>query len=190
MADEFKKELVTLVPHLRAFARSLTGNPATADDLAQETMLSAWKARDKFEPGTNMKAWTFTILRNKFYSLKRRSWRSAPLDQEMAENTIIAASNPEDNLALDDVRHAMLMLPDEQREALILIGASGLSYEEASIVCGCKVGTIKSRVSRARKELEQILSDGDFSRSEGSIPAHEAFDAILNEAKELAKGTV
>lgn len=190
MTKEFKAELVSLVPHLRAFARSLTGHAATADDLAQETMLSAWKSRDKFEPGTNMKAWTFTILRNKFYSLKRRSWRSAPLDQELAENTIIAASNPEHSLALDDVRHAMTMLPDDQREALILIGASGLTYEEASIICRCKIGTIKSRVSRARKELEAILSDGDFSRDRYSSPAHEAFDAILNEARELAEGSV
>ena len=85
--DAFKQELVALIPHLRAFARSLCNDPTQADDLAQEALAKAWKARDSFEPGTSIKAWTFMILRNQFYSEKRRSWRTAPLDMEMAEST-------------------------------------------------------------------------------------------------------
>jgi RNA polymerase sigma-70 factor (ECF subfamily) len=100
------------------------------------------------------------ILRNQFYSDKRRAWRSQPLDQEAAERTLEACDDPEATLALDDVRLAMGLLPDEQREALIMIGAGGLSYEEVSEIVGCAVGTIKSRVSRARNRLAEILSVG------------------------------
>ena len=90
----FKKELVTLIPHLRAFARTLTGDPTAADDLAQEAMMKAWDARASYQMGTNMKAWTFMILRNQFYSEKRRSWRQSQLDQEAAERTLVAVDDP------------------------------------------------------------------------------------------------
>ena len=163
--EAFKRELVQLIPHLRAFARTLTGDPASADDLAQDAMMKAWDARTSFQMGTNMKAWTFMILRNQFYSEKRRSWRQSQLDQEAAERTLVAVDDPEAPVALDELRQALKTLPEEQREALILVGAGGFAYEEAAEICGCAVGTVKSRVSRARKALHSILEDGKIGRA-------------------------
>jgi len=186
-AETFKKELVAAIPHLRAFARSLCHDATQADDLAQEALAKAWKARDSFEPGTSIKAWTFMILRNQFYSEKRRSWRSTPLDAEMAENTLVANDNPSAPMELLELRAALAKLPDDQREALILVGAGGMAYEEAAKVCQVAVGTIKSRVSRARKALEAILHSSSIRRSEGqNIRADEAFNDILGQADALA----
>ena len=103
--------------------------------------------RDKFKPGSNLKAWTFTILRNQFYSIKRRSWRATSLDQEVAEQTIMATADQEKSVQLNELRRGLDSLKEDQREALILVGASGLSYEEAAEICNCAVGTIKSPVS-------------------------------------------
>ena len=161
----FKNELGTLIPHLRTFARTLCGDATAADDLAQDAMMKAWDARNSFQMGTNMKAWTFMILRNQFYSEKRRSWRQSQLDQEAAERTLVAVDDPEAPVALDELRMSLGMLPAEQREALILVGAGGFAYEEAAAICGCAVGTIKSRVSRARTELQRLL-DGEAGEAE------------------------
>src|ERR671916_1563648 len=180
----FKRDLVGLIPHLRAFARTLCGDPAAADDLAQDAMMKAWDARTSFQPGTNMKAWTFMILRNQFYSEKRRSWRQSQLDQEAAERTLVATDDPASPIALDELRQALGSLPDEQREALILVGAGGFAYEEAAEICGCAVGTVKSRVSRARRALHGILESGGYTR-DGS-PAGEAMSAILADAERLS----
>jgi RNA polymerase sigma-70 factor (ECF subfamily) len=190
--ETFKNELVAAIPHLRAFARSLCNDPSQADDLAQEALAKAWKARDSFEPGTSIKAWTFMILRNQFYSEKRRSWRTAPLDVEMAENTLLANDDPTAPLDLLELRAALARLPDDQREALILVGAGGMAYEEAAQVCQCAVGTIKSRVSRARRALETLLSEAGprQSNADHDIPAEKAFDDILEQAAELAGGGV
>ena len=180
----FKTELVTLIPHLRAFARTLTGDPTAADDLAQEAMMKAWDARASYQMGTNMKAWTFMILRNQFYSEKRRSWRQSQLDQEAAERTLVAVDDPEAPVALDELRQALKTLPEEQREALILVGAGGFAYEEAAEICGCAVGTVKSRVSRARRALQAALEKGGYSRD--GQAAGEAMRSILGEADRLA----
>ncbi|HEY2658491.1 MAG TPA: sigma-70 family RNA polymerase sigma factor [Caulobacteraceae bacterium] len=180
----FRRELVALIPHLRAFARTLAGDAASADDLAQEAMMKAWVARDSFHLGTNMKAWTFMILRNQFYSEKRRSWRSTQLDQEAAERTLVAVDDPEAPVALDELRLGLKMLPPEQREALILVGAGGFAYEEAAEICDCAVGTVKSRVSRARKALQAILDSGDYDRDGRS--ASEAMTSILADAERLS----
>ena len=180
----FKTGLVQLIPHLRAFARTLTGDPTAADDLAQDAMMKAWDARNSFQLGTNMKAWTFMILRNQFYSDKRRSWRQIQLDQEAAERTLVAIDDPSAPLALDELRRAMLVLPEEQREALVLIGAGGFAYEEAAEICGCAVGTVKSRVSRARRALQATLEDGRYD-TDGRA-AGEAMSSILAEADRLA----
>ena len=180
----FKKELVTLIPHLRAFARTLTGDPTAADDLAQDAMMKAWSARTSFELGTNMKAWTFMILRNQFYSEKRRSWRQSQLDQEAAERTLVAVDDPEAPVALDELRLSLAMLPPEQREALILVGAGGFAYEEAAEICGCAVGTVKSRVSRARRALQAILEAGAYDRD--GAAAGDAMYAILADAERLS----
>jgi RNA polymerase sigma-70 factor (ECF subfamily) len=192
MTDTFKNELVATIPHLRAFARSLCNDASQADDLAQETLAKAWKARDSFEPGTSIKAWTFMILRNQFYSEKRRSWRSAPLDTEMAENTLVAGDDPTAQMDLLELRAALNKLPDDQREALILVGAGGMAYEEAAVVCNCAVGTIKSRVSRARKALEALLDRAGSSKpnAQHDIPADRAFDDLLEQAAQLAGGRV
>ncbi len=180
----FKTELVALIPQLRAFARSLTGDPTAADDLAQEAMVKAWDARRTFEIGTNMKAWTFMILRNQFYSEKRRSWRQTQLDQEAAERTLVAVDDPASPVALDELRLGLAMLPAEQREALVLVGAGGFAYEEAAEICGCAVGTVKSRVSRARRALLEILQKGDYIRD--GAPAGDAMGAILAQAERLS----
>jgi RNA polymerase sigma-70 factor, ECF subfamily len=157
---QFKADLLDLIPFLRAFARSLCGNQETADDLAQETLVKAWQARSMFAPGTNLKAWLFTILRNQFYSDRRRAWRQAPWDQDAAER--IPGSIAEQSWAaeLSDTARALSQLSDEQREALILVGAGGFSYEDAAAICHCAIGTVKSRVARARKSLLTIL-EGD-----------------------------
>ena len=182
--EAFKRELVKLIPHLRAFARTLAGEPASADDLAQDAMMKAWDARASFQMGTNMKAWTFMILRNQFYSEKRRSWRQTQLDQEAAERTLVAVDDPEAPVALDELRLSLAQLPPEQREALILVGAGGFAYEEAADICGCAVGTVKSRVSRARRALHAILEDGSYERDGGA--AGDAMRTILADAERLS----
>jgi len=183
----FKRELTLLIPHLRAFARSLCRDASLADDLAQDAMLKAWNARESFHPGTNMKAWAFTILRNAFYSEKRRSWRRQPLDPEVAEATLVSSSNPTDGLELLALRNALAKLPVDQKEALILVGAGGMSYEEAAEVCACAVGTIKSRVSRARKAVIEILETNDTGyNSDPNMSAGQAFDDIMKQADEIA----
>ena len=182
--EAFKRELVQLIPHLRAFARTLCGDPAAADDLAQDAMMKAWDARASFQMGTNMKAWTFMILRNQFYSEKRRSWRQTQLDQEAAERTLVAVDDPEAPVALDELRQGLAMLPAEQREALILVGAGGFAYEEAAEICGCAVGTVKSRVSRARRALQGILERGEYNRD--GAAAGEAMSSILADAERLS----
>jgi RNA polymerase sigma-70 factor (ECF subfamily) len=182
--EAFKRELVQLIPHLRAFARTLCGDPAAADDLAQDAMMKAWDARNSFQMGTNMKAWTFMILRNQFYSEKRRSWRQSQLDQEAAERTLVAVDDPEAPVALDELRQGLAMLPPEQREALILVGAGGFAYEEAAEICNCAVGTVKSRVSRARRALHAILDDGAYDRD--GAAAGDAMRSILADAERLS----
>lgn len=163
---DFKTELTQLIPHMRAFARTLCGNATEADDLAQDALLKAWDKRDSYTPGTNLKAWVFMITRNQFYSDKRRSWRVSQLDPEVAERTLVAVANPMASLELDELRRALTMLSDEQREALILIGAGGMSYEEVAEICGAAVGTIKSRVSRARDRIALILAEGSHGRDD------------------------
>ena len=185
MEGRFKQELVALIPHLRAFARTLTGDQASADDLAQDALMKAWDARASYQMGTNMKAWTFMILRNQFYSEKRRSWRQTQLDQDAAERTLVAVDDPQAPVALDELRLGLGMLPAEQREALILVGAGGFAYEEAAEICGCAVGTVKSRVSRARRALQGILETGSYDRDGRS--AGDAMNSILADAEHLGQ---
>lgn len=187
----FKAELASLIPHLRAFARSLCHNATLADDLAQEAMLKAWKARERYIPGTNMKAWAFTILRNHFYSEKRRSWRRQSLDPEIAEATLVAEDTNTDSLELLSLRNALDKLPDDQREVLILVGAGGMAYEEVAEICGCAVGTVKSRVSRGRKALAELMEQTDASfTSRDGLKAEDAFEDIMQEAEHLSDGTI
>ena len=175
----FQSAIVAIIPQLRAFARSLCRDATEAEDLAQEAVARAWVNRARFEMGTNIKAWAFMILRNQFYSDKRRSWRNVPLDPDVAAQTLVAVDSPSGNLEIDELRRALSMIPDEQREALILIGAGGLSYEEASEICGVAIGTMKSRVSRARDRLALIYATGQIV-TDGELPAL-AMNAIFSQ---------
>lgn len=154
---EFKNDLIALIPPLRAFAISLTGKVDRADDLVQETLLKAWANRTSFEPGTKLKAWLFTILRNEFYTVFRKRRREV----EDADGVIAAnvGVHPEQDghMDLTDMQAALGRLPVDQREALLLVSASDMSYEEAAVICGVAVGTIKSRVNRARVKLAELL---------------------------------
>ena len=145
---EFKEQLAAVIPHLRAFGRSLSGSRDLADDLVQETLLKAWAARKRFQAGTNMRAWTFIILRNLFLSQMRRARFKGEWDDITASKILAAPASQDRHIELGDMQRALMHLPQPQREALILVGAGGFAYEEAAEICGCAVGTIKS-VSRA-----------------------------------------
>jgi RNA polymerase sigma factor (sigma-70 family) len=185
--QSFKAELAAMLPHLRAFGRSLCGNPDLADDLVQETMLKAWNARASYVPGpATMKSWAFVILRNCFLSQIRRRKFSGEYDEKTAERILVAPDDPDDSLHLGDVQRALLLLPIDQREALVLIGAGQLSYEEAAEICDCAVGTMKSRVSRARTALQAILESGTMPlRSADALSSSEAFGAIMESVSRI-----
>jgi RNA polymerase sigma-70 factor (ECF subfamily) len=153
-----KEDLLRAVPALRAFAMSLSGNPDRADDLVQETLLKAWAGRTSFTPGTNVSAWLFTILRNVFYSDHRKRRREVEDAEGQLASRLATHPAQDGHMDLVDFHEALQHLLPDQREALILIGGSGLSYEEAAEICGCAVGTIKSRVNRARNRLAELLS--------------------------------
>ena len=159
--ETFRKQLIEIAPHLRAFARSLTGgNRDLADDLAQDALAKAIASASSFSPGTNFRAWMFTILRNLYYSEYRKRSRRRETDDSALER--LTAPAPQDaHLELDDLKLALSELRPEYREALILVGAGGFSYEEAAAIVDCAVGTIKSRVSRARAELERRFATDD-----------------------------
>ncbi|MBD1549558.1 sigma-70 family RNA polymerase sigma factor [Roseibium aggregatum] len=164
-SSDFKRDLLAQLPTLRAFAVSLCGRHDQADDLLQNTILKAWSNQESFTPGTNMKAWLFRILRNDFYSELRVRGRELP-DSD-GHHTAQLSVQPDQHAALDlkDFARALEALPNDQREAIVLVGASGFSYEEAADICGCPVGTLKSRVNRARAGLRERLSlaeDDDF----------------------------
>ena len=184
--DDFREKLIELIPFLRAFARTLSGHRDEADDLCQEALAKAWQSRNTFEPGTNLKAWLFMILRNQFYSEKRRAWRQKPWDEATAEQTLVTGGTQHASIALSDVSRAMRMLPNEQREALILVGAGGFAYEEAAKICGCALGTIKSRVARARRSLENIIGGTGPNPSGGRPSVGEAANDILAQLDTLA----
>lgn len=152
-----RDELVDHLPALRAFALSLTRNRATADDMMQDAVLKAWTNMDKFQPGTNMRAWLFTILRNTYYTSRRKLNREVADVDNVFSDTLSVKPDHDGRLQLMDFKQAFDLLPDEQREALILVGASGFSYEDAGEMCGVATGTIKSRVNRARAKLTELL---------------------------------
>jgi len=173
--EDFRAELLTMIPQVNAFAWSLTRSRDHGEDLAQEALAKAWQYRRTFRPGTNLGAWLFTIARNEFYSRRRRAWRQAPYDQAAAESI---PSNGVDQIwavDLSDTVRALRSLPHSLREALILVGARGHSYEEAARICDCPVGTAKSRVSRARRGLLVIVNStpsADKARTRPQISSH------------------
>jgi len=164
LAPTMKDAMLGAIPSLRAFAISLSGNVERADDLVQETLMRAIAHVDSFQPDTNMPAWLFTILRNLFRSEYRKRRREVEdTDGRYADSLKL---HPEQlgRIEFGEFRAALAKLPHDQREALLLVGASGFSYEEAAAICECAVGTIKSRVNRARTRLTELLGldDSDF----------------------------
>lgn len=167
---DFQRDLIALIPFLRAFSRTLCGNRALAEDMAQEALAKAWRARARFEPGTNLKGWLFTILRNEFYSHTRSAWREAHWDADLGDRIPTVGREQESTMELSDTARALRSLPDSQREALILVAAGGFSYEDAAEICSTPVGTVKSRVARARAALLKILD----SNQPAPLPARVA----------------
>ncbi len=156
-SQQLRDDLIAAIPNLRAFAVSLCGSVDRADDLVQETLVKAWNKLDTFEEGTNLKAWLFTILRNTHFSEFRKIKREVPdTDGEISARVAIVPGQ-QAHMDVQDMLLALDKLPDEQREALILIGAEGFSYEQAAAICNCAVGTIKSRVNRARTRLAELV---------------------------------
>lgn len=183
----FHAELERITPHLRAFARTLCGCRERADDLAQETLLKAWAARESYRAGTNFKAWTFTILRNQFYSEARRARFTGEYDQDMAERTLSGFGNQELAVELADVLRALETLPSANREALILAAVGDLAYEEIAEICGIALGTVKSRICRARMMLVAALDGGVLpdSRHDFVIEGN-ALDLLFAEMRRAA----
>jgi RNA polymerase sigma factor (sigma-70 family) len=187
---EFKTQLATVIPHLRAFGRSLSGSRDLADDLVQETLLKAWAARKRFQAGTNMRAWTFIILRNLYLSQMRRARFKGEWDDLVADRLLAAPASQDRHVELSDMQRALLHLPQPQREALILVGAGGFAYEEAAEICQVAVGTIKSRVARGRVALEHLLTEGQLPSRRiepGTADGKSALDTIMGEVEELSR---
>jgi RNA polymerase sigma-70 factor (ECF subfamily) len=155
--SDFHRALIGAIPNVRAFAVSLCGDSNLASDLVQETLMKAWAGRDSFELGTNMKAWLFTILRNTYFSAYRRSRRILPDDDVRVTQQLASPPEQDGHTDLQDFTRMLGLLSADQREALLLVGAEGVSYEEAAAISGCPVGTMKSRVNRARARLAQLM---------------------------------
>jgi RNA polymerase sigma-70 factor (ECF subfamily) len=152
-----RDEVTAYLTPLRAFGISLTGNRAAADDLVQDTILKAWSNIDKFQPGTNMQAWLFTILRNTFYSGRRKHRREVPDPEGLHAATLFERPAHDGRLAFRDFHRAFAQLSAEHREVLLLVGASGYSTEETAEMIGTAIGTVKSRTSRARRRLAELM---------------------------------
>jgi RNA polymerase sigma-70 factor (ECF subfamily) len=170
MVSKLHAEMLSLIPKLRAFAISLSHNRDQAEDLIQETLLSACRNIDRFEPGTNMAAWLSTILRNHFYSEYRRRRRDVPDVDGAYTDTLVVQPEQVIRAESEALWAALAKLPKNMRDLLILVGVSGVSYPEAARICGCATGTAKSRVHRARARLAEMLSiesPGDFAGDPG-----------------------
>lgn len=170
--NETRDAILAAVPSLRAFAVSLCGNVDRADDLVQEALTRALANIDSFRPGSNMSAWLFTILRNHFRSEYRKRRREVEDPEGWHAEKLTSQPAQLPHIEFEELREALTKLPDDQREALILVGASGFSCEEAAEICGCAVGTIKSRVSRARKRLADLMSVEDVSELGSDEPRY------------------
>ncbi len=174
----FKSELTRVIPQLRAFARSLCSNHDLADDLVQETMMKSWAARQRYVAGTNFRAWSFTILRNHYFSLTRRRRFTGEWDDLVADRVLAAPASQDTSIELRDLMRALMQLPEPQREALILVGAGGISYEETAEITGVAIGTVKSRVARARMALEALMNGGVLETARSDFDDEE--DAVVS----------
>ncbi len=187
----FQRALVETMPQLRRFALSLCKDPNFAEDLVQETMLNAWLARHRFQAGTNLKAWCATILRNVFYSHTRRSWRTLAMSDEMLDTLTAVDTGGSDALDLLALRNVLSLLTRDQREALLLVGVGGFSYQDAADLCGCASGTIKSRVSRARLRAAALLSENKAGLSSDPLmSAQGALEDLVNQVERIVAEAV
>lgn len=156
--DTLHNDILACLPHLRAFAYRLTGNRPMAEDLLHDTVVSALTHRDQFQPGSNLTGWLTTILKNRYFNDCRRHSRSREVQGDVIEASGSISGGQEECLMMRDFQSVFSTLPAEQQEALVLVGASGFSYEEAAEIVGCAVGTVKSRVCRGRQHLQQELT--------------------------------
>jgi len=156
-SQTLRDDLVKSIPSLRAFAISLCHNRTEADDLVQETLIRAWNNLSNFQEGTNLKAWLFTILRNNFYNGLRRQKHQNEYARTMDSSQFVIQASQDKTLEFGDVMRGLANLPQEQREALILVTVENMSYEEVALICACPIGTVKSRVNRARARLEALM---------------------------------
>jgi RNA polymerase sigma-70 factor (ECF subfamily) len=181
---DFQHSLLAAIPHLRAFAIGLCGRIDGADDLVQETLVRAWANKTGFQPGTNLMAWLYTILRNAFYTeFRKRRHEVADTDGQFAA-TLASRPSQESRIEFQEFRAALAKLPDDQREALLLVGSSGLSYEDAAHICDCALGTMKSRVYRARARLAVMLSVNDRHRQDAT------WDAVVDASSGTAASSL
>jgi RNA polymerase sigma-70 factor (ECF subfamily) len=182
---EFRERLLALLPFLRAFSRTLCGDTALAEDVVQDALCKAWEARQSFRPGTNLKAWSFKILRNCYYNHCRRVWRRPALDEALA--AAIEAPPDEQMWAvhLADTIEALDVLSVAQRKALILVTLGGATYSDVAAICNCPVGTVKSRVTRARKYVLSALQTARKPNQGRRVRADMAVDTIVQELTSL-----
>lgn len=183
-AEQFKADLIASIPRLRATASALTGNRAAGDDLAQEAVLRAWQGRAGFSPGSNFEAWLFRIMRNHHVSEMRKGRLRRTVTLDLESDGIPAADDSSAGVRMEDLSRALTSLTYEQREAIALVGAGGWSYEAAATYAGCPLGTMKTRVWRARRTLARALDDGPLT-SRGAVPREglNALAAIIQEAE-------
>ncbi len=185
VASQFKRDFIALIPQLCTFARRLCKNRDFADDMSQQALAKAWRARDQFKTGTNLKAWLFTILRNQVYSKARRSRRQIQWDVERGNDIPAPASQQEHAMDVFDTGRALRILPKNQRDAVILVTAGSLSYEGAAKLCGTRVPTIKSRVSHGRARLRTLVHGGESLAPRSAVRVGEASDEILAQLRFL-----
>ncbi len=170
MDDGFRDDLVALIPKLRAYATLLTGRPAEADDLVQDALVRAWRFQNHFEPGSNLRAWVFRILRNEFYDYLQRSRRTVQdVDGKLAAR-LQSAPDQDWRVGHRELLEGLKALTPDTREALLMVTVSGFTYPEAAALCGCAVGTLKSRVNRARQRLAE-LTQVDLEQPRPARPA-------------------
>jgi len=184
---DFERELLSLVSFLKAFAQSLSGDRDKADDLLQETLCKAWQNRRSFVPGSNLKAWTFTILRHQFYSGHRRAKWQGPWDQDEVERIPDAQTDQFGSAELSDTLRALNGLPPKMRQSLLLVGVGGYSCEEAAAICAVAAGTVKSRVARARRILSVAREGGISLPPRGACQMHrgDAAEQIVAELSSM-----
>jgi len=178
VSEDQRDEILTHLPAMRAFARSLTQNPATADDIVQDAVIKAWTNFDKFEKGSNLRAWLFTILRNTFFSLRRKLKHEVEDVDNIVASTLSTKPEHDGRLAINDLMKALRLLSIEQREAIVLIGALGFAYEEAAELCDVPVGTIKSRANRAREQLANLMENGFVPAVNGADQSRSGHDKV------------